>query len=106
MTARPTAHDAELAAKYRRLQPGQVAMCRGRIESTVIQYCVWCPEGAASMRQKAVGELDGIYGKGLGDELWASATATFEGHFSRALTERNRAWWQTGPSITRNPVGG
>lgn len=94
MMAPQTTHDAELAAKYRCLQPGQVAMCRGRIESTVIQYCTWCPEGAAKLRRRAVGELDSAYGKGLGDELWECATATFEGHFSRSLTERNRAWWQ------------
>jgi hypothetical protein len=94
MNVSPHARDVELAAKYRGLQPGQMAICRRKIESVVIQYCVWCPEGAAANRRMFVGELDGTYGPGLGDELWDCTTATFEGHFSHAMAERNRAWWQ------------
>ena len=102
MMVHPTAHDAELAATYGSLQPGQVAMLRGRIESQVIQFCVWCPEKAASVRRKAVGELDAVHPKGLGDELWECATATFEGAFSRAQNERNKAWWQEAQGALEN----
>jgi len=85
--------DVELASKYRCLKPGQVAMCRGNIVSTVIQYCVWCPEEAAAMQRRAVGQLDQLYGQGLGGELWEEATALFESYYPPALTERNRVWW-------------
>jgi hypothetical protein len=81
----PDVRDVKLASKYKCLKPEQVAMCRGNIESTVIQYCVWCPEGAAAMQHKAVGHLDQIYGQGLGGELWEKATALFESYYPPAL---------------------
>ena len=70
---KPSDRDVNLARKYHRISPGQVAMCRGHLESLVITYIGrdnWTLNDVK--RQKTI-ELNGLYGYGLGNELWAQA---------------------------------
>lgn len=81
-------------------------MCRGHVESAVIQHCVWDPDGAAAMKRHFVGDLYKSYARGFGAELWERSRAKLEGCFSRGLAQKNRAWYSHAANRTRNGQDG
>jgi hypothetical protein len=70
---KPSDRDVNLARNYHRISPGQVAMCRGHLESLVITYIGRDNRSLQDVKRQKTIELNGLYGYGLGNELWAQA---------------------------------
>jgi len=90
----PTAQDVALSKRYRNLSPGQVAMCRGHLESLVVQYIGWDDEMLAGAKRAKIEELNRLHGPGLAADLWKEIVEKLASLFSGTEINLNRGAWQ------------
>lgn len=84
--------DHALSQRFPVISPQQVAMCRAHVESLVVQFVAWNEETLEKVRQSKVGELNGLYGAGFGDALWAESVERIKSLFGPALEDNIDAW--------------
>jgi len=90
----PTAQDVALSKRGRKLSPGQVALCRGHLESLIIQYIGWDDKTLAEVKRAKTAELSRLHGRGLADDLWKEVVAQMTALFPYLQIFLNRGAWQ------------
>lgn len=88
-----TSADLALANRFPRLSPGQVAMCRGSIESHIIQFVGWNEEKLESARSQKTMELNMYHGFGFGEALWDECLSTMLALFDPETLEASKDAW-------------
>jgi hypothetical protein len=92
---KPSQQDIELAAKYRKLSPSQVRMCRLHVESIMIQHIGWDAKKTTKARRCKCQELDRRHGMGFGTDLFKEVEAElWESLGENAAAQSKGAWKQ------------
>lgn len=91
--------DQALSERYHPLSPPQVAMCRGHLESVIIQYVGWNDIELEDAQGVKVAELNRSHGNGFGDELWEECISRILSLFDPATLHASKGTWVT-PDIS------
>lgn len=88
-----TPADIALSERFPKLSPGQVAMCRGRLESIILSYIGWNEEKLEEARKEEIMELNRSHGIGFGEELWEECQANMLSLFDADSLEASKDAW-------------
>ena len=94
-TTEPSAKDVALSKRHKRLSLGQIALCRGHLESLVIHYIGWDDATLADVMQAKITELNRYHGPGLADDLWREVVADMTSRFNGNELQMNRGAWKS-----------
>ena len=89
------ATDLELAKRFPKLSPGQIAMCRAHIESIIISFVGWNADKLERARIEKVFELNRSHGPGFGEALWQECLSAMLALFDNETLEASKGAWDT-----------
>ena len=92
---KPTQKDVALSKRFKKLSPGQVAMCRGHLESVILQYIYLDDSALESAKRDKTNELSRLHGSGFGEYLWTEAAAQLSSLFTGKEKRLNKGAWQS-----------
>ncbi len=93
-TGNPSQQDIKLAAKYRKLSPYQVRMCRLHVESLLIQHIGWNDKKTAAARRYKCQELDSLHGRGFGTDLLKEVEAELWQSLGKNAAAQSKGAWK------------
>ena len=92
---KPSEQDVALSKRFPKLSPGQIALCRGHLESIAIQYIGWDDKELQEARCAKVAELNRTHGSGLAEPLWQEVIDHLESLFQGNEIRQNVGAWQS-----------
>lgn len=94
-TIKPSPKDVALSKRFPNLSPGQIAICRGHLESLAIQYVGWNDTILEDVRISKVKEINRLHGPGLADILWKEVVGHLKSLFKDHEIYQNHGAWQS-----------
>jgi hypothetical protein len=86
--------DLGLAKQFPKLSPGQIAMCRGHLESIILSFVGWNEDKLEQARAEKISEVTMSHGRGFAEALWDECLSTMIDLFDPATLEASKEAWK------------
>ena len=89
-----TTADTALSERFPQLSLGQIAMCRGHLESIIISFVGWNDKALEHVRDDKTAEPNERHDNGFGEELWEECHESIPALFDAPTWEESKDAWK------------